>query len=109
MEHTEQILRRVEQNDPTLKTLYIGSYYQEHAIFKYHRPDWSRLGTVIADNTHIVELGVLLTGNVAVEVTDDNLLNGFNQNKSIQNTAIKSCRFVVDIARCDNKTHAIPT
>ena len=78
-EHTEQILRRIEQNDHTLTKLDIGSYYSDYAIFKYCRPDWSRLGTVIADNTHLVELEVKLDENVVIEVTDETLLNGLKQ------------------------------
>ena len=81
-EHTEQTLRRVERNDHTLTKLEIGI---GGGIFKYGRPDWSRLGAAIANNTHLVELGVTLNANVAiVEVTDENLLNALKQNTSIQ-------------------------
>ena len=90
-EYTEQILRRVERNDHTLTKLYIGSYYSEHAIFKYCRPDWSRNGAAITKNTNLVELGVILNENVAIEVTDENLLNGLKQNKSIQKLLLDFC------------------
>ena len=88
-EHTEQILRRVERDDHTLTKLVIGGddnskYSQWAGIFQYGRPDWSRLGAAIADSTNLDELRVMLTDNVAVEVTDENLLNGFKQNTSIQ-------------------------
>ena len=69
-------MRTVEQDDPSLTKLEIGG---SGGIFQYGPPDLSRLGTVIADNTHLVELEVKLDENVVIEVTDETLLNGLKQ------------------------------
>lgn len=52
--HTQETLRRVEQNDPTLKQLCIGDSDVEGGFAVTSAvSSFSRLGECIVDNTHI--------------------------------------------------------
>ena len=80
-----ETLRRVTQNDPSMKTLrlvgtassrfYNGDFYSENS------DNYSTFGAAIATNTQLHRLAVLL--NDDLRVTNRGFYNGFKANSSI--------------------------
>ena len=110
--HSQETLRRIEQNDATLTTLRIGYTYdpearvnQDGTFYSRDSDDFSRLGASIKENTHLTDLIVLLNGYGAVgftsspgvfalDLTNEEFYEGVKQNSSFQ-------RLELD---CNNRT-----
>ena len=66
--HTQETLRRVEQNDPTLKQLCIGDSDVEGGFAVTSAvSSFSRLGECIVDNTHIERLYFIILSAFPVQ------------------------------------------
>ena len=77
--HSQETLRRIEQNDTTLSILQIGYKYDPHwsnsddrrgnysnrdgTFNSRNSDDFSRLGASIKENTHLTDLYILLNGD----------------------------------------------
>ena len=83
---SQKTLRRIEQNDATMITLWIGS----NGGFSSNRSsDFSQLGVAIGRNTHVRVLGVVLDHTV-LKVTDRRkIYEGLKSNTSINELRIE--------------------
>ena len=76
----QRTLRRIEQNDETLKELRMGQFGGVEDIDGlYGSIDFSRLGASIGENTHLTTLKVRVTDVTA----NDDFFQGLKQNSSI--------------------------
>ena len=82
--HTQETLRRVEQNDPTLKQLCIGDSDVEGGFAVTSAvSSFSRLGECIVDNTHIERLYFICLPSSATTIIESGFIEGLNRNSSI--------------------------
>ena len=88
--HSQQTLRRVEQNDATLLKLQIGGWIPEdrptpaeYLFASRVSDDYSKLGASIGDNTHLSTLSVHISSS-ALSVEDRGFYDGLKQNSSIE-------------------------
>lgn len=79
-EQSADILRRVEQNDDTLKELDIGN---DRSFNSSLGSDFNRLGVAIATNLHITRFEARLQ-DIALNVTDSGFYEGLKRNSSIK-------------------------
>ena len=106
--HSQETLRRIEQNDATLTKLRIGYNYDLQQLEtgrtcwfnSRDSDDFSRLGSSIKENTHLTDLFVLLNGNgvgvhdntaftrspgaIGLDLTNEEFYEGVKQNSSFQ-------------------------
>ena len=81
-----QTLRRVQENDDTLESLWIGIDYNGDSNGGFNSSsgsDFSTLGTCIGRNTHLTKLSVWMTDVVALDVTNSAFYDGLIRNSSI--------------------------
>ena len=88
--HSQEILRRVTQNDPSLTTLSlsdISHYYGDDGQFySDNSDDYSALGVAIANNTHVASLSVILSiRRLQLTVSEREFYDGLKSNSSISN------------------------
>ena len=88
MNNSQETLRRVTQNDPSLTQLrlvnddgYAGTYDGE--FYSDNSGDYSTLGVAIANNTHLEELEVTLSDDLPLGVANNGFYNGLKSNSSI--------------------------
>ena len=77
---TEEILRKVEENDDSLTSIKIccGSRYDPEVDREF-----ARLGRGIVDNTHLIELKVHVCARTPLVVEDKEFFEGLKRNSSI--------------------------
>jgi len=80
--HSQETLRKVEENDVELTTLWIGE--GEGMFSSRVGDDFSRLGAAIGENTHITEVAVVLSNALALDVANDGFYDGLKLNSSVQ-------------------------
>ena len=88
--NSQEILRRVTQNDPSLTKLRLVSiadniYGDEGEFHSDNSDDYSTLGAAIANNTHLTRLAVILSDDLPLGVADRDFFNGLKSNSSINN------------------------
>ena len=79
-------MRRVQENDDTLESLWIGIDYNGDSNGGFNSSsgsDFSTLGTCIGENTHLTKLSVWMTDVVALDVTNSAFYDGLIRNSSI--------------------------
>ena len=102
--HDQETLRRIEQNDDTMKKLWIGdtTLYDDDPTITGGTfnsrvgSDYSRLGASIGENTHLSRLVVDLCDDhrgheITLDVTDVMFFDGLKRNSSIHEL-ILDCR-----------------
>ena len=83
-ECSEEILRRVQQNDPTFTTLSIGYRGGDWDFTERDAGVYSTLGVAIAKNTHLRELRIALPEyEIALDDAGEGFFEGLKQNTSI--------------------------
>ena len=82
--HDRETLRKIEQNDVTMKKLCITFNSRVGS-------DYSRLGASIGENTHLTRLEVHLGNEVTLNVTHTAFFDGLKRNSSIHEL-ILNCR-----------------
>ena len=90
--NSQEILRRVNQNDPSLTTLTLldtnnygvtdGDFYSDNS------DDYSTLGVAIANNTHLVILMVILSDGLPLGVANREFYDGLKANSFISNVQL---------------------
>ena len=79
-ECSEEILRRVQQNDPTFTTLSIG-YRDGFTARDASASDYSTLGLAIAQNTNLARLEIALPEyEIALDDAGEGFFEGLKQN-----------------------------
>ena len=86
-----QTLRRVQENDDTLESLWIGGRRDFRSSVG---DDYSRLGAAIGENTHLTKLNVVLD-DIVSDVTNNAFYDGLKQNSSIQTLSLICHNFAV--------------
>ena len=89
--HSQDILRRVEQNDDTLTELRVGcptgfnpsSRIDFSTLGTYISEDFSRLGAAIGQNSNLTTLHIVFNGVVALDVKHSAFYDGLKHNTSI--------------------------
>ena len=85
--HSENTLRKIEQNDDALTELLIGRSYVRNnyngAFNSSSSEDYSRLGAAIGNNTHLSELSVADFDDRVLTVTNRRFFDGIKRNTSI--------------------------
>ena len=84
--HSQETLRRVEENDAELTELRICEASRDGVFISTDGADFSRLGAAIGKNTHLQRLAVHA---VALGVTNNEFYEGLKQNSSIHNLALR--------------------
>ena len=85
--HSQDTLRRIEDNDSTLTTLRIGSCFIgpldfigiDGAFFSTVGDDFSRLGDYIVENTHLTRLDISLDNGIALDVENSAFMTASNK------------------------------
>ena len=84
-----ETLRRVTQNDPSLTTLSLTENniygYDDGKFYSDSSDDYSALGAAIANNTSLLSLLVILSGDLPLGVADREFYDGLKSNSSINN------------------------
>ena len=90
LEKSEKILRRIQQNDATLRTLYLGDLRDDHdrgdksLCFNSSKDeDFSSLGECLEENTALRCLKVTSNNRLCFIQGDDNFYDGLKLNSSI--------------------------
>ena len=86
--NSQEILRRVTQNDPSLTKLRLvdnNIYGDDGQFHSNNSDDYSTLGSAIANNTHLTRLAVILSDDLPLGVADRDFFNGLKSNSSINN------------------------
>ena len=81
VEKSNAILRRIEQNDPKLTSLYIGP--DDSQFWLHEGADLLRLGHAIANNTHLESIDLRESSPLLVDNTVP-LIEGLQQNTTIK-------------------------
>ena len=87
--HSQETLRRIEQNNDTLIQLSLGG----NAYGRFtssDASDYSRLGAAIRNNTHLTKLRVYLGANQALDISNNEFFDGLKRNTSINDLEL-SC------------------
>ena len=82
--HGQETLRRVEENDADLTTLWICGAYRDGIFISTDGDDYSRLGAAVGENTHLTSLVVVLDDAYALDVANDRFYDGLKLNSSFQ-------------------------
>ena len=77
--HSQETLRRVQENDDTLEILQIGLRGFSSSV----GDDYSRLGTFTGKNTRLTMLEIELSDGIALDVTNSAFYDGLKHNSSI--------------------------
>ena len=83
---SQETLRRVTQNDPSLTGLTLYDYIDcddDGEFYSENSDDYSTLGAAIANNTHLVRLAVILSDDLPLTVADRGFYDGLKRNSSI--------------------------
>ena len=86
--NSRETLRRVTQNNPSLKTLSLDDYNTYGDDGQFHSDnsdDYSTLGAAIANNTHLEKLEVTLSDDIPLGVSDREFYDGLKRNSSVSN------------------------
>ena len=100
--HDQETLRRIEQNDDTMKKLWIGDsrYCLDDsgtggAFNSRVGNDYSRLGASIGENTHLTTLTVVLgethgysDHEITLDITNSEFFDGLKSNSSIHELVV---------------------
>ena len=91
--NSQETLRRVTQNDPSLTELslvgYNTNFYDSDGKFySDNRGDYSALGAAIANNTHLEKLEVILSDDLPLPVLNRGFYDGLKANSSISNVQL---------------------
>ena len=89
--NSQETLRRVNQNDPSLTELSLinSIYVDEGEFYSYSSDDYSTLlGAAIANNTHLETLAVILSDDLPLGVVDRGFYEGLKSNSSICNLGL---------------------
>ena len=86
--NSQEILRRVTQNDPSLTELRLVGYnvgdgVYDGQFYSNNRDDYPTLGAAIANNTHMESLEVTLSNRLPLTVADRGFYDGLQHNSSI--------------------------
>ena len=83
--NSQETLRRVTQDDPSLTQLRLVGYniYGDDEFYSDNSDDYSTLGAAIANNTHLEKLVVILSDDVPLTAADRGFFNGLKSNSSI--------------------------
>ena len=85
--HSQETLRRVQQNDDTLNTLQLcqgTSMFDGAGRFNSNDgSDYSKLGAAIGENTHLTTLDVNLSDGIMLDVIHTGFYDGLKRNTSI--------------------------
>ena len=83
--NSQETLRSVNQNDPSLTELRIvnGIYVDEGEFYSDDSDDYSTLGAATANNTHLAKLEVILSNRIPLGVADRGFYDGLKRNSSI--------------------------
>ena len=87
---SQETLRRVNQNDPSLTELRLvnGIYVDEDEFYSDISDDYSTLGAAIATNTHLVYLVVRLSDYLQLGVANREFYDGLKSNSSISDVQL---------------------
>ena len=87
--NSQEILRKVTQNDPSLTQLRLIGYNNygvaDDEFYSDIGDDYSTLGAAIANNAHLEKLAVTLYDDLPLGEADRGFYNGLNSNSSISN------------------------
>jgi len=86
--NSQKTLRRIEQNDDQLTTLRIGYSNLDGRFKSSDASDYSRLGAAIGNNTHLKTLVVNPAQTTAVNIANNEFLDGLKRNSSIKLLAL---------------------
>ena len=84
--YSQETLRRVEQNDETLKELRMGHFggvNDDGLYFSRDGNDYSRLGAFIGENTHLTTLNVNVSDVASLSLAQEDFFEGIRRNSSI--------------------------
>ena len=84
---SQETLRRMTQNDPSLTTLRLlgNNYGYNGEFYSDNSDDYSTIGSAIANNTHLEELVVTLSNRLPLGVSYRGFYDGLKANSSINN------------------------
>ena len=105
--YSQETLRRVEQNDETLKELRMGHFggvNDDGLYFSRDGNDYSRLGAFIGENTHLTTLNVNVSDVASLSLAQEDFFEGIRRNSSIH----MICGFMaVMVTRTDKHNIAV--
>ena len=89
---SQETLRRIEQNDDQLTTLWMGNSNYGGGFRSSDASDYSRLGAAIGNNTHLTNLQVfLVVDGSALDIANTEFFDGLKRNSSIRDLELH-CR-----------------
>jgi len=94
--NSQDTLRRVTQDDPSLTILTISNNCYGGADGKFYSDnsdDYSTLGAAIANNTHLAKLEVTFTTRLQLGVANRGFYDGLKSNSSISDVQL-SCNYI---------------
>ena len=99
---SQETLRKVEENDPSLTDLWMGRLYSEDAggFYSIDARHYSALGTAIGNNCHLTELYISLRDGdhnygLALDVTNREFYDGLHRNTSISLLSVNCNRHII--------------
>ena len=89
-DYDDDILERLEQDDPNLTKICLTSQDENNVLVKWFpttNAEWSDMGCMLGNNTHVVELDIVNNyyGEAISEADERALYAGLQHNRSIQN------------------------
>ena len=85
--NSQETLRKVQQNDPSLTALRIvddyNNFHTYGGFYSDNSDDYSTLGAAIANNTHLASLTVILSDSLPLGVANRGFYDGLKANSSI--------------------------
>lgn len=93
--NSQDTLRRVTQDDPSLTILTISNNYggADGKFYSDNSDDYSTLGAAIANNTHLAKLEVTFTTRLQLGVANRGFYDGLKSNSSISDVQL-SCNYI---------------
>ena len=93
--NSQETLRRVTQDDPSLTILIISNNYggADGKFYSDNSDDYSTLGAAIANNTHLAALRVWLSDDLPLGVANRGFYDGLKSNSSISDVQL-SCNHI---------------
>lgn len=88
--NSQDTLRRVTQDDPSLTILTISNNYggADGKFYSDNSDDYSTLGAAIANNTHLAKLEVTFTTRLQLGVANRGFYDGLKSNSSISDVQL---------------------
>ena len=92
-DNSQETLRRVAQDDPSLTELTLDNNYgaDDEEFYSDNSDDYSALGAAIANNTHLETLEVTSSNDLPLGVADREFYDGLTRNSSIHELTLRCC------------------